>query len=64
MYEPTGLNIEPYHKKSNTVGTNFLPLNHLSRTNPEAQANISKSWEKDILWMADVATDTENSTPI
>ena len=64
MYEPTGLNIEPYHKKSKTVGTNFLPLNHLSRTNPEAQANISKSWEKDILWMADVATDTENSTPM
>ena len=64
MYEPTGLNIEPYHKKSKTVGANFLPLNHLSRTNPEAQANISKSWEKDILWMADVATDTENSTPM
>ena len=51
-------------KKSKTVGANFLPLNHLSRTNPEAQANISKSWEKDILWMADVATDTENSTPM
>ena len=63
-YEPTGLNIEPYHKKPKTVGANFLPLNHPLRTIPEAQANISKSWEKDILWMADVATDTENSTPM
>ena len=51
-------------KKSKTVGANFLPLNHLSRTNPEAQANISNSWEKDIFWMADFATDTEDSTPM
>ena len=62
VYEPSGLNIEPCHKKSKTAGTNFLPLNHPSRTNPEAQANISKSWGKYIPWMADVATDTENST--
>ena len=48
-YEPAGLNIEPYHKKRKTVGANFLPLNHPLRSNPEAQANISKSWEKDIL---------------
>ena len=45
-----------------TVGANFLPLNHPLRTNPKAQASISKFWEKDILWMADVATDTDNST--
>ena len=45
-----------------TVGANFLPLNHPLRTNPKAQASISKSWEKDILWMADVASDTDNST--
>ena len=63
-YEQAGLNIEPYHKKPKTVGTNFLPLNHLLRTNPKAQANISKSWEKDMLWMADVAADTENTTPM
>ena len=37
----------------------FLPWNHPLRTNPEAQANISKSWEKDILCLADVATDSE-----
>ena len=56
-YEPTGLIIEPYHKKLKTVGANFLPLYHLLRTNSEAQANISKSWGKDILWMTDVSTD-------
>ena len=28
-YEPTGLNIEPYHKKPKTVGAKFLSLNHL-----------------------------------
>ena len=61
-YEPTRLNIESYHKKPKTVGANFLPLNPPLRTNIEAQASISKSWEKDILWMADVAKDTENST--
>ena len=27
-YEPAGLDIEPYHKKTKTVGTKFLPLNH------------------------------------
>ena len=63
-YEPTGLNIEPCHKKPKTVGTSFLPLNHPLRTNPEAQANISKSCGKYILWMEDVTTDTENSTPM
>ena len=36
----------------------FLPLYHLLRTKSEAQANISKSWGKDILWMTDVSTDT------
>ena len=63
-YEPTGLNIEPCHKKPKTVGTSFLPLNHPLRTNPEAQPNISKSCGKYILWLEDVATDTENSTPM
>ena len=28
-YKPTGLNIEPYHKKPKTVGAKFLSLNHL-----------------------------------
>ena len=64
MYEPTGLNIEPCHKKPKTVGASFLPPNHPLRTNPEAQSNISKSWGKYILWMEDVATDSENSTPM
>ena len=48
-YEPTEVKIEPYHNKPKTAGANFLPLNHPLRTNPEAQASISKSWEKDIL---------------
>ena len=47
-YEPAGLNIEPYHKKPKTVGANVLPLNHPLITNPQAQANNSKSWERDI----------------
>ena len=58
------LNIEPYHKKQKTVWANFLPLNHPLRTNPKAQDNISKSWEKDTLWMTNVVTDTKNSTPL
>ena len=55
-YERTGLNIEPYHKKPKTVGAIFLLLNHPLRANPkpETQTSISKSWEKDILWMADI----------
>ena len=56
MYETIQLMIEWHHKK--TVGANFLLLTHPLRTNHEAQVNISKSLEKDILWMADTATDT------
>ena len=63
-YELAGLNIESYYKKPKTVGAKFLPLNHPLRSNPETEATISKSWEKYILWMADVAVDTENSTPM
>ena len=42
-------------KKKKTIGTDFMALNHPLRTNHEAQVNISKSFEKDILCMVDVA---------
>lgn len=45
---------KPQTKKNNT-GADFIPLNHPWRTNHEAQVNISKSFEKDILCMVDVA---------
>ena len=57
-YETIGVNIEQNHKKKKkkkTIGTDFMALNHPLRTNHEAQVNISKSFEKDILCMVDVA---------
>ena len=53
-YEPIGLNIEPNHKQTKNIGADFIPLNHSWRTNHEAQVNVSKSFEKDILCMVDV----------
>lgn len=46
---------KPQKKKKKTIGTDFMALNHPLRTNHEAQVNISKSFEKDILCMVDVA---------
>ena len=49
------LNKTKKKKKKKTIGTDFMALNHPLRTNHEAQVNISKSFEKDILCMVDVA---------
>ena len=57
-YETIGVNIEQNHKKKKKkkpIGTDFMALNHPLRTNHEAQVNISKSFEKDILCMVGVA---------
>jgi hypothetical protein len=53
-YEPTGLDIAPYRKKPKLVLSNLMPLNDPRRKKYEVKKN-AETWQKDILWMADVS---------
>ena len=64
-FESTGLDIAPYYKKPRVMTSNLLPLNHPKRRNyniiSEEEAD---AWKKDILWMTDMLTDDDVTTPI
>ena len=47
------------------VASNYIPLNDHRRLKYETiDGDIAESWKKDILWMADVTTDSTDSTPM
>ena len=45
--------------------TNLYPLNHDERApTEEMMSKESEAWVKDILWMADITTDDDHTTPM
>ena len=64
-YEATGLDIPVYRKKPKMVASAYVPLDDQRRKRYEPiDDELLESWKKDILWMADVATNSEDSTPM
>ena len=49
LYEPKGIDIAPYRKKTKLVSSEFLPLDH--RLSLNVPPSVEKAKEADILWM-------------
>jgi len=64
-YEPRGLNIEPYRKKPKLRAPKFLPNNDVRRiSNEREETSPNPNWKMDILWMKNLAVQTEIPTPM
>ena len=63
-FEPTGLDIPSYRKKPR-IKLKILPLDHPKRRLYEViTADEAEAWKKDIMWMADIVTDKDETTPM
>ena len=64
-YEASSTDIQPYRKKPQLVASGYLPLDDPNRMKYEnVDKEITDSWKKDVLWMTDVSTDPDKSTPM
>ena len=52
LYEASGLNIEPYHKKPKMVKSTLLPLSDERRT--KAPNSLKKAQQHNFLWTSDL----------
>ena len=63
-YEPSGLDIAPYHKKPKVTKSTILPLNYHKRGSHNIiSEEEATAWKKD-MWMADMLIDEDETTPM